>query len=174
MAEHVQEQKHTHEHAKPASTPTETVAPAKAPKVHVAKKDVAVTRLANAPISLKHSMYIGAFIKGKTIDQAISELDKVTRLKVIVPFKGETPHRKGPGIMAGRYPVNASKAFIPALKTLRGNCIVNGLNMEQVRITLVNPSWAFRPQRRGGRSAKRTNVIIEAREVKVKEKKQNG
>lgn len=172
MAEHTTPPK-AHEHApapkeavKPVQTPVEHKK--EKPAVHKVKKELAVAKVSGAPISLKHSMYIGAHIKGKSIDQALKELEEVTRLKHIIPFKGETPHRHGPGIMAGRYPVNAAKAFILALKTLKGNCIVNGLSLEKTRITLVNPSWAFRPLRRGGRKAKRTHLILEAREMQEK------
>lgn len=137
-------------------------------KVEKVKKEFALTKVSNAPISLKHSRYIGAYIKGKSIDNALKDLEEVTQLRRLIPFKGEIPHKAGPGMMSGRYPVNAARAFIPALKTLRGNCIVNGLDLERTRITIVNPSWAFRPLKRGGRKAKRVHLIIEARELTEK------
>ena len=130
------------------------------PKV---KKEEAVARGNNYPISKKHSMYISDFIKNKSIDSAISDLNNVIKFKKAVPFKGEIPHRKGP-MASGRYPIKASKYFINILKGLKGNVIMNGMELEKTRIFSSSASWAVRPMRRGGRSAKRTNIIIKAKE----------
>src|SRR5690606_19595811 len=123
-------------------------------------------------VSLKEAMYVSRFIKKKKIDDAISDLRQVIMLKRAVPYKGEIPHRKGP-MMSGRYPLNASKAFIQVLKALKGNVIVNGMELENTYITLANPSWAYRPLRKGGRvEGKRINLILQARENP--EAKKNG
>ncbi len=136
------------------------------------KKDFAIARGFGLHISKRHGMYICAFIKGKTIDSAIADLQQVIILKKAVPFKGEIPHRKGKGMMSGRYPVDASKLFIPMLKTLKGNASVNGLDLIKTRITSASTHLAPRPQRRGGEKGKRAHVILEAREVNLnKEKK---
>ncbi len=140
-----------------------------APKV---KKDFAIARGFGLHISKRHGMYICAFIKGKSIDSAIADLQQVIILRKAVPFKGEIPHRKGKGMMSGRYPVDASKIFIPMLKTLKGNASVNGLDLVKTRITSASTHLAPRPQRRGGEKGKRAHVILEAREVNSnKEKK---
>jgi len=118
----------------------------------------------NLHMSLKHGMFIGYFIKGKSIDGAISLLEKVSSLRVAVPFRGEIPHRRG--MMSGRYPVNASKVFIKLLKGLKGNCIANGLDLEKTRISYSCVSWASRPLKSGGRHMKRTNLVLKAREFK--------
>ncbi|MFH1802602.1 MAG: hypothetical protein ABH864_04070 [archaeon] len=121
-------------------------------------------------------MYICSFIKNKKIDDAIADLQKVVKLKKAVPFKGEIPHRKG-NIERGRYPVNAATYFISLLKGLKGNVITNQMEIEETRIFLASASWANRPMRRGGMLAKRTNVILKAKEfpekVKKKETKEN-
>lgn len=138
-----------------------------------AKKEEAIARGASLPISKKHSMYIGYFIKGKTIDGAIQQLQEVIKFKRAIPFKGEIPHRSDPGMMSGRYPVSASGHFINMLKALKGNAIVNGLDIDKTRIASVSASWAHRPQKRGGARFKRTNVVMIAREItesKPKEK----
>ncbi len=135
-------------------------------KVEVPKKDEAIARGTSLPISKKHSMYIGNFIKGKKIEDAIADLEKVVKLKQAVPFKGEIPHRKG--MERGRYPVKAASYFINTLKALKGNAITNQMELEDTRIYLVSPSWAPRQLRRGGRKAKRTHLIIKAREFKNK------
>ncbi len=131
------------------------------PKV---KKYEAIAYGRSLQISKKHSMYIGAFIKNKSIDSAIEDLQKVINYKKAVPFKGEIPHRKGK-IMSGRYPINACKSFILLLKSLKGNVIVNGMEIDNTRIFSVSPTWASRPMRSGGRAGKRTNVTIIAKEI---------
>jgi ribosomal protein L22 len=67
-------------------------------------------------------------------------------------------------MMSGRYPVKASKHFITMLKTLKGNAIVNGMELEKTKIAMCSPSWASRPPIRGGARAKRLNVVLVAKE----------
>ena len=126
------------------------------------KKYEAIAHGLNLPISKKHSMFICKFIKNKRIDDAISDLTQVIDFKKAVPFKGEIPHRKGGFV--GRYPINASGYFVNLLKSLKGNVIVNGLELEKTKICLASASWARRPARSRGRSAKRTNIILKAKE----------
>jgi ribosomal protein L22 len=127
------------------------------------KKTEAVARLVSAHASKRHCMYIGNFIKGKTVDAAMADLNDVIAMKKIVPFKGEIPHRKGK-IMSGRYPINASKIFIAMLKALKGNILVNGLDLEKTRIVSVVSNWASRPRRANGK-AKRAHVEVIARQL---------
>lgn len=133
------------------------------------KKDKAFARGANMPISKKHSIFICRFIKGKSIDEAIKILQEVVKMRRAVPFTGEIPHRKG--MMSGRYPVNAAKEFIILLKGLKGNASVNGLDLEKTRIELASATWGRRPLRRGSRKAKRTEVLLIARELNSEVKK---
>ncbi|MBU0761162.1 MAG: hypothetical protein KJ600_04425 [Nanoarchaeota archaeon] len=137
------------------------------PKV---KKEEAIARGAGLPISKKHSVYLCRFIKNKKIDQAISDVEKVSKFKQAVPFRGETPHRKG-SMERGRYPIKASGYFINLLKALKGNAITNGLELETTRISIASASWARRQMRRGGTLSKRTNIILKAKEFP---KKQGG
>jgi ribosomal protein L22 len=150
------------------SDATKPEKPAKASVKPVVKKELALVRAPNLPISKRQGMYLCAFMKGKRIDQVITELGEVINLKRAVPFKGEVPHRKGRGMMSGRYPVSASKLLIPIMKTLRGNIIANGMDLDKSRVTLASATWASRPMRRGGTHAKRTYLMIEAREVMKK------
>ena len=128
------------------------------------KKYEAVAHGANLHISKKHGAFICNFIKNKPIDLAISQLHEVISYKRAIPFKGEIPHRKGKGIMSGRYPINASIEFINLLKGLKGNVISSGMDLDKTRIYLCSTSWASRPQRAGGRRAKRSNIILKAKE----------
>tara|TARA_Y100000034_G_C6890919_1_gene409809 strand:+ start:1559 stop:2152 length:594 start_codon:yes stop_codon:yes gene_type:complete len=157
------------EPVKPAAK-TESEKPKTEPVKKIPKKDEAVAHGEGLAASKKHCMYICSFIKGKTVDQALLELDQVIKMKRAIPFKGEIPHRKG-NMMSGRYPVKASKIFVALLKGLKGNIIVNGLDPDKAQISIASASWASRPMRSGGRQAKRTNVILRARESKKKESK---
>ena len=98
-----------------------------APKIIRKPKKEAVVNSFNAHLSAKTSGAVCRFILRKTIEQAISDLELVAKGKKVVPMKGEIPHKKGKGIMAGRYPKNAAEHFIVLLKTLRGNANVNGI-----------------------------------------------
>jgi len=131
----------------------------------VVKKDLAVARSMSLHMSKRHGMYICSFIKNKKIDEAINDLEQVRLLKKAVPFKGEIPHRKGKGMMSGRYPITAAGLFIPILKSLKGNVTVNGMDLTKTRITSASATWASRPARRGGQKGKRTHIILEAREA---------
>lgn len=135
----------------------------KQPEKPKIKQEEVVARSVGLPISLKHSMYISTFIKGRTIDEALAELALVSGMKKPIPFKGEIPHRKG-NIMAGRYPLSAIKHFVKVIKSLRGNSIVNGFDLDKTIISYSCPSWASRPARRGGVSAKRVNLVLKAKE----------
>nr|AJS12502.1 50S ribosomal protein L22P [uncultured archaeon] len=153
-----------HEHAHQNTDKKEEIKPIKITKPKV-KKDVAVVRAPSVHISKRHGMYICSFIKGKSIDNAMKDLEQVILIKKAVPFKGEIPHRKGKGMMSGRYPVAASKIFISILKTLKGNVLFNDMDLEKTKISSAYTNWAPRPQRRGGMKGKRASVFIEAREV---------
>ena len=134
-----------------------------APKIK--KKFVAYVNSRNLPISKKQAMYICSFIKGKTIDKAISDLEKVVKLRLPVPFKGEIPHRRGKGMMSGRYPKVASKHFINLLKGLKGNALVNQMDLDKTIISEGISNWAPEPARSGGRHAKRAHVTLKAKEI---------
>ncbi len=115
------------------------------------------------PLSRKHSLYVCYFIKNKSIDKAIEDLNQVLKFKRAVPFKGEIPHRKNLS-GSGRYPITACKHFINLLKSLKGNCLSNGMDIDNTKIYEASATWASRPRRSGGKSAKRTNIILKAKE----------
>ena len=129
------------------------------------KKENAITLGRNLHISKKHGMYICRFIKRKKIEEAMKDLELVLKYKKAIPFKGEIPHRKGKGMMSGRYPVKAVGIFVNMLKTLKGNSIVNGLDIDRTIIYSAFANWGSRPLRRGSVKGKRTNVVLESREI---------
>lgn len=150
------------------SAPSEKVEAKPAKKIE--KKEEAVANGSGIAASKKHCIYIGNFIKGKSIDQAIHELEAVVKLKRAIPYKGEIPHRRG-AMMSGRYPVNASKIIINMLKGLKGNAIVNGLDIDKTRIYYCSATWAARQARGGGERFKRTNITLKAKEITTGDKK---
>jgi len=130
------------------------------------------------PISLKHSVAICKFIRGKKISQAVNDLEKVIAEKMPVPMRGEIPHRKGKitskASGSGRYPKNAAKEFIKLLKSLSGNVTANKLEdlSDDLRIKIASANLASRPFGRfGSWRRKRTHVTLK---IIVPKKKKHG
>ena len=137
------------------------------PKV---KKHEAVVNGSGLPISTKKSIAMCKFIKGKSIEKAIVELEEVLAKKKALPMKGEYPHQKG--IMSGGYPKKTSEHFIKLLKNLQANANVNDLEDPIITESIAN--LASRPYGRFGRwRKKRTHVKIVATEKKMIKKNKN-
>lgn len=135
------------------------------------KKTDAFVSVIGAPISTKYSIEICRYIKGKNIDKAISMLKEVIMFKKAVPMRGEIPHRRGKGMMAGRYPQNASKYFILILKSLSANASINGLENPIISEAIAN--LGSRPYgKKGSVRKKRTNIKIIAKEKKIDNKEE--
>ncbi len=129
------------------------------------KKTEAVVNGTSIPISTKQSMGICKFIKNKKISQAILDLEQVIQKKKAVPMKGEIAHKKGKGMMSGKYPKKASENFIRLLKTLSANAAANELDEPIIVEAFAN--FASRPFGRFGRvKKKRSHIKIIAREKK--------
>src|SRR4030042_2442005 len=56
------------------------------------KKDEAVVNGVSLPISTKVSVDICRFIRKKTIDKAIADLEEVLKFKRVIPMRGEIPN----------------------------------------------------------------------------------
>lgn len=138
----------------------------KKPKV---KKTEAVVRGINLPISTKYSSAVCKFIKGKTIDEAIEELEKVVMKKKAVPVKGEISHKRGiKGVASGsgKYPVKVAKNFLHLLKSVSANAVVNEIENPIIIEAVAN--IASRPYGRfGSVRRKRTHVKITVKEKKL-------
>jgi len=134
-------------------------------------KEEAIAHGQDLGISTKHSVAICDYIRGKSIDWAMKELDQVSKLRKAIPMKGELPHRKG-DMERGRYPVKASLVFIKLLKGLKANASVNGI--EDPYIAVAKPDVASQPHRRfGSRRFKRTNVLLTAKSLSKKKETKN-
>jgi len=139
-------------------------------KKPVVKKTEAIVNAVNLPISAKYAVAICKFIKNKKIENAISNLEQVLIFKKAVPMKGEIPHRKGKGMMSGRYPKKATEHFIKLLKSLLANATANGLENPIIVESVANT--ASRPFGKFGRiRKKRTHVKIKCIEKKLIRKK---
>jgi len=140
-------------------------------KTEKQKKTEAIVRGMNLPISSKQSFAICKFIKNKEINRAINELEEILAHKRALPMKGEIPHRRGKGMMSGRYPQNSVKEFIKLLKSLNANATAN--EMSNPFICEAQGNFASRPFGRFGRvRKKRTHVRIIARQKINKNKNQ--
>jgi ribosomal protein L22 len=124
-------------------------------------KDKAIVRGHSLRISQKNSKYICKAIIGRNIDFGIELLEKVILKKRVIEMRGaEIPHRKGKGIMSGRYPVNAAKEILVLLKQLKANAHVGGIENPIVKLAVSNK--ASEPYKKEGRRGKRTHIYIEA------------
>jgi len=133
------------------------------------KKTSAVVNAQNLPISTKYSAAICEFIRNKKIENAIADLEQVLVLKKAVPMKGEIPHRRGKGMMSGRFPKKATQNFIKILKNLLANANHNSLEDPIIVEAIAN--IGARPYGKFGRvRRKRTHVKIKVKEKKKEEK----
>jgi ribosomal protein L22 len=136
-----------------------------------AKKDEASVNGISLPISTKDSVAICKFVKHKSIEKALADLELVSKLKKAIPMKGEIPHRKGKGIMAGRYMTKPVGYFIRLLKSLQANANVAGI--ENAVIVEAIPNRASRPYGKGGKQRKRTHIhlkVVDKIKLKMKKK----
>lgn len=160
--------KEAHKEETKQDTPKEKPKEPKKSKTPKKKKSKAIVKGISVHISTKKSMGICKFIKGKTIESAISNLELVLQKKKAVPIKGEIPHKKGLGKIAsgsGSYPKKAAEQFIKLLNSLQANADVNGL--DEPIITEVFANFASRPLGRFGRvKRKRTHIQITVKEKK--------
>lgn len=149
-------------------TKTETKpAQKKEEKVEVkkVKKEIATVNATNSHVSTKYAVAICKFLKGKSIEKAIKDLEEVSNLRKAVPMKGEIAHRKGK-MMSGKFPVRASKEFIILLKSLMGNA--NQHDLDEPIITLAVANKGTTTYGRMGRvQKKRSNIKIVASEKKL-------
>lgn len=127
-------------------------------------------------ISTKQSIEIANFIRGKNIQKAKNELQKVIEKKLAIPFtrfNRDMGHKKG-NIAAGRYPQNAAKEFLNLLKGVEANAQNKGLSTSNLVIATIIPNKASRPWHYGRRrriKMKRTHIEIIAEEIKKEESK---
>ena len=122
-------------------------------------------------ISPKQAKEICSFIKHKKLDDAKKILNNVLAMKQAIPYKRynkDIPHR--PGMMAGRYPQNASAAILKLLESVEMNAKQKNIN--NIFITHISAHRAP-PGRRAGRvagEAKRAHIEVVVEEKKIEKK----
>jgi len=167
----VKEEKKTEDKATDKKDEAKKTETKKAKPVTGPKRTEAVVNGRDLRISTKHSVAICKFIKDKNIDVALAQLDEVSKMKRAIPMSGEIPHRKGKGMMSGRYPLNAVKAFTMLLKSLKANAINHELDLENLKLAGM-PNTASRPMKRfGSGKHKRAHVQIKLIPMGSKKKK---
>ncbi len=164
----VEENKEEKKKSESTGKPEEKKDDKKTKKQEIKPKENAKIDVKSLALSPKYCFAICKMIKGKTPEQAVERLDLVIKEKKAVPMKGEIPHRKGEGMMSGRFPKKASLEIIKLLKQLSANALVNGI--ENPIITIAKADRAPRPFRKQGRRAKRVHIYLE---VKNKLEKEN-
>jgi ribosomal protein L22 len=134
------------------------------------RKDTAIVNGTNLGISTKDASAICKMIRGKGTEKALDMLNEVLAYKRVVKMnKREVGHKKGKGVMAGRYPINAVREFIRLLRQLNANAVVNELPLEEY-VIFCKADKASRPYRRGGTQFKRTHVLLKLEKKKEKKK----
>lgn len=129
----------------------------------ISPKELAVVNGVSLRISPKNSKFICKMIMKKEINDAIRMLEEVILKKRVVKMNGaEIPHRKGKGVMSGRYPVNAAREIIVLLKQLKANAVIN--QVENAVITLAIANKATLPFKKEGKRGKRAHIHMEARD----------
>jgi len=131
----------------------------------------------NLPVSFKHAIEIGSFIRGKTLKQAKLLLEQVIAKKRAVPmkrFNRDVGHKRG-RIAAGRYPVKASSEVLALIHSAEMNALNKGLSSENLVLTeyIANKGtsqWRFGRQRR--RKAKRTHITVVLEEAETSKPKE--
>lgn len=123
------------------------------------------------PISLKQSIEVCKWIRGRPVSKAQNMLASVILMKQPVPytrFNGDVGHRKG-DIAAGRYPAKTSEHILRILNSAIANAQNKGLlakDLVVLQACAQSGSNTYRYGRHRGRQAKRTHI-----EVVVEEKK---
>ena len=121
-------------------------------EVQKIKKEKAVLNSKNVPVSTKYSSDICKFIKTKSIETAIKDLEQVLSHKKAIPMRGGYGHKKsakGFASGSGKYPEKATGYFIKLLKSLSANAAANGL--EKPIITEAFANRGSKPRARFGK-----------------------
>jgi len=142
------------------------------------KESVVKAQIVNAPISLKVSVVMSSFLKGKSTEKAKSYLEDVINEKKAIPFSRfnkDRGHKRGIG--PGRYPKKASKYFISLIKAAEANASLKGLNSNLIITNIISNKGnvGYHYGRRRGLKTKATHlqIYVEESVVKKQQKKES-
>jgi len=124
-------------------------------------------------ISTKVAIEVANFIRGKSAERALKELNEVIAEKTAIPFKRFTDgvgHRRGKGIASGRYPFKAATAFKNLILSAQANAANQGMDesLNIVHLCAHKASRPFHQGRQRSRVMKKTHVELVLREAEVK------
>jgi len=128
-------------------------------------------------ISMKDSVEICNFIRGKNLKKSVEALKQIAEKKRALPLRRFNQNRgHKPGVGPGAYPVNTCTAIIKILENAEANAQFKGLNTTHLVISHIRAHKAATPYHAGRqrrRKMKRTNVEVvvseEAGHEKTKE-----
>lgn len=166
-------EKINYETKKEEKEPQKSIMKLETKKEEKRKKNFAAATGKDLPLSTKDSTAICRFIKYKDPYLVIKILERVIQKKQAIPVIGEAGHKpnlKG-GFAKGRFFIKASKYFIKIIKSLISNAKNNGLDQDNLIITLAKANKASEPIRGtriafGKKRFKRTHIYLEVREKK--------
>ncbi|MFT4343184.1 MAG: 50S ribosomal protein L22 [Candidatus Woesearchaeota archaeon] len=124
----------------------------------------------NLPISFKHAVEIGNYVRGNTLNRAKKKLEDAISKSVPVPFKRFTDgvgHKRGDGA-AGRYPVKACTELLKLLNSVEANALFKGFSSKNLVLSafVVKKAPAvWRHGRQSRRQMKRAHVEVIVTEV---------
>jgi large subunit ribosomal protein L22 len=128
----------------------------------------------NLPVSMKFSVEVARFIRGKNLEKAKKLMAGVVNQEVAVPFRRynrDQAHKTGIG--PGRYPVKVAIQFIQLLRAAEANAANKGLDVGALYVKEIVTNkgvGTMRASRHRGRSAKRTHIdlVLEEKEKPAK------
>lgn len=140
------------------------------------KENMARALFKDLDISVKTSIEIANFIRGRSTEEAKKILNRVILKKQAIPYKRFTDgvgHRAGAGIGPGRFPFKASKQFIAIIETAEANAQAKGLstNLKIVHLAAQKGTNQYHAGRQRRRMFKRTHleIVLEEQEKAPKE-----
>ena len=145
----------------------------------MADKQIARVKGNDMPISTKHAIEICNFIRGKKLHKSVEYLQKVSELKVAIPYtrmNRGVGHRSG-HMGPGRYPEKAARHIIQLLNSLEANAQNKGLDVNALVIKQIIANKAAEPWHPGRHrriKMKRTHIEIVAEEAEKKQKKEEN
>src|SRR3989338_7007913 len=127
----------------------------------------AIANGASLKISTKQSIEICRLLRNKTTEKAKKLLERVIEKKQAVPYirhNHEIPHRKG-NMMAGRYPIKASKEILRLIKNAEANAINKGMASNLIISHISADKWANTPRYGRKSGAREKNSVKECKRV---------
>ena len=105
---------------------------------YTTKQNESKAKIINCPVSLKMSVELANFIRGKPVKKVMTYLDQVINLEKHTPIKRynrDQAHRKGQailGVKAGRYPVKVAQYFKKLINSAIKNAENKGIDVENL------------------------------------------